>query len=124
MAEIEVLAADQAKINKFGNLNTQCTALKMELETLEKKNEQFKTATDYLEEAELMGDIETVPYQVGTAFIELPLSTASEEITKDKAEVDEKVNSLKSQIAAKEQEMDLLRTALYGKFGRENINLG
>ncbi|KAK8900636.1 Prefoldin subunit 4 [Tritrichomonas musculus] len=124
MAELEVLASDQEKINKFGNLNTQCVALKMELEKLEKKKEQYGNANDDLEEAQMMETFDKVLYQVGTAFVELPVDTALEEVGKEKAEIEAKANSLKAQISEKESEMDVLRTALYAKFGRDNINLG
>ncbi|OHT00639.1 Prefoldin subunit 4 [Tritrichomonas foetus] len=124
MAEIEVLAGDQVKINKFGNLNTQCTALKIELEALEKKKEQYNNANDDLEEAQMMENFESAPYQIGSVFIELPIDTALEELSKDKEAIDAKVNELKAKISEKESEMDLLRTALYAKFGRDNINLG
>lgn len=124
MAELEVLASDQAKINKFGNLNTQCVALKIELEKLEKKKEQYSNANDDLDEAQMMETFDKVLYQVGTTFVELPLDTALEEVGKEKEEIEAKVNSLKAQISEKESEMDILRTALYAKFGRDNINLG
>lgn len=124
MAEIEVLAADQEKINKFGNLNTQCTALKLELEALQKKKEQYSNANDDLEEAQMMETIENAPYLIGSVFVELPLDKAIDELTKDREEIDKKVASLQEQISAKESEMDILRTTLYAKFGRENINLG
>ena len=124
MADLEVLASDQAKINKFGNLNTQCVALKMELEKLEKKKEQYSNSNDDLEEAQMMETFDKVLYQVGTTFVELPIDTALEEVGKEKDEIEAKVNSLKAQISEKESEMDILRTALYAKFGRDNINLG
>jgi chaperonin cofactor prefoldin len=67
MAQVEVLAVDQEKINKFGNLNTQCVALKMELADLEKKKTSFEGAGDELELAEAEGTVESTPYQIGTS---------------------------------------------------------
>ena len=120
----EVLAVDQEKINRFGNLNTQCIALKLELGKLEKKKEGYEEVATDLELVQLENDVEVAPYQVGTAFIELPIDTAVEEAQKDGEDMDQKIEEIKSKIAEKKAEMSLLRGALYAKFGRENINLG
>lgn len=120
----EVLAIDQEKINRFGNLNSQCIALHMELESLEKTKESFSNANDDLEEAQLMETFDKVPYKVGNAFIVLPIDTAIEELSNDNEKIETKIQSIKSQIAEREDEMATLRTALYSKFGRDNINLG
>jgi prefoldin subunit 4 len=124
MAQVEVLAADQERINKFGNLNTQANTLKLELADLEKKKAQFEAAADDLELAEAEGTIDAAPYQIGIAFIEFPVDVATEQVRADATEFEAKANELKAKIAAKEEEMDLLRTTLYAKFGRDNINLG
>ncbi|KAH0795136.1 Prefoldin subunit 4 [Histomonas meleagridis] len=124
MAQIEVLAADQEKINRFGNLNSQCIALKMELEALEKKKESYQNSNDDLEEAQMMETFDKAPYQVGNAFVVLPIDTAIEEIEHDKGLIEQKIAQIKGQIDERESEMSTLRTALYAKFGRENINLG
>ena len=120
----EVLAVDQEKINKFGNLNTQCTALKLELARLEKRKEGYDGLGETLELLELEHEAESAPYQIGTAFIELPIETAKDEAEKEANEIDAQIADLKDKIAGKKAEMALLRKALYDKFGKNNINLG
>ena len=120
----EVLAVDQEKINKFGNLNTQCTALKLELARLEKRKEGYEGLGETLELLELEHDAVSAPYQIGTAFIELPIDTAKDEAEKESNEIDAQIADLKDKIAGKKAEMALLRKALYDKFGKNNINLG
>jgi prefoldin subunit 4 len=124
MAKVEVLAADQERINKFGNLNTQSNTLKLELTDIEKKKAQFEAAADDLELAEAEGIIDAAPYQIGIAFLEFPVDLATEQVRADAAEFESKAAELKAKIDAKEAEMDVLRTTLYAKFGRDNINLG
>lgn len=120
----EVLAVDQEKINKFGNLNTQCTALKMELARLEKKREGYEGIDETLELLELEHDAETAPFQIGTAFIQLPIDSAKDEAEKESKALDAAIADIKDQIAGKKAEMAILRKALYDKFGKEHINLG
>lgn len=120
MAQLEVLPADQEKINKFGNLNTQVTSHKMELDALIKKRQSYEDA-----ELEIMeADAEEAPYQIGNTFMVLPVDTVNEELGKDNEAVSEKISQLEAIIAEKESEMSTLRTVLYAKFGRDNINLG
>ena len=122
MADIEVLADDQKRINRFGNLNTQVTALEMELKKLKKQQQDFQDAS---EEVELLdGEADFIPFKIGTAFIELPYDDAAEELQVEAAEIDKRIDVLNAMIQEKKNEMDTLRQVLYGKFGRENINLG
>ena len=120
----EVLASDQEKINKFGNLNTQSRVLKLELARLEKQKDGYEGIGDVVELLQLEHDAETVPFQVGTAFIELPMDAATEEAEKDGKELEAKIADLKEKISTKKMEMAMLRKTLYDKFGSENINLG
>jgi prefoldin subunit 4 len=125
MADVpEVLQEDQAKINRFGNLNSQCTALRIELAELEKKKQAYADANDELELAQAEGTLESVPYQVGNTFMVFPIDVAIEEVGKDSSPNTTRSDELRAQIAEKEAEMATLRAILYGKFGRERINLG
>jgi prefoldin subunit 4 len=124
MTQVEVLEADQEKINKFGNLNSQCTALDVELAALEAKKKSYDGAAEELEMAQLEEVIDKVPFRMGTAFVELPIDISLDEVRKDCEEIGNKVEVIKAQIAEKKAEMATLRAILYGKFGRENINLG
>jgi prefoldin subunit 4 len=124
MSQPEVLPDDQVKINRFGNLNTQCVALKMELADLEKKKAGYDDAGDELELAQGEETFQIAPYQIGTAFLGLPLDVAIDEAHRDAEALAERVAGIKAQIAEREKEMSMLRTVLYAKFGREHINLG
>ena len=122
MTQVEVRAEDQQRINEFGNLNSQCTALKMDLEALEKKKRDYE---DSHEEVELLDGMEdTTLYQMGTTFIEIPLDTAMERIDEDLQDIQKDIESVKGKIAEKEARMAELRSVLYGRFGRDQINLG
>ena len=122
MAELEVLGEDQQRINKFGNLNAQCNAIKLDLEEIQQKKEHFQDASE--EVLLLDGDAEYIPYQIGTSFFELPYDDANSALEKDQAEINEKVSQLQGEIATREEEMKQLRNVLYAKFGQERINLG
>jgi prefoldin subunit 4 len=124
MSQPEVLPDDQARINRFGNLNTQCVALRMELADLEKKKTAYDDAGDELELAQAEDTFKAAPYQIGTAFLELPLDVAIDEVHRDAEVLAQRVAAVKAQIAEREKEMAVLRTILYTKFGREHINLG
>ena len=122
MAQVEVLAEDQKRINKFGNLNSQVTALKLELESLEKTKKDIEASKEELELLEGMEDI--IPYKLGGVFIELPFDDCVKQVDADLEETENKCQVLKQQIDIRLDEMKVLRTLLYEKFGRENINLG
>jgi prefoldin subunit 4 len=124
MEGVEVLAEDQAKINRFGNLNTQCNSLRSELAEIEKKKQQFSDATDELELAQAEETLDVVPYQVGNTFMIFSIEAAIEEVAKDSAPFAARADEIRGLIAEKEAEMATLRGILYGKFGRDRINLG
>lgn len=120
MAQLEVSAEDQQRINKFGNLNSQVAAYKIELEALQDKKTKYETAHEDLE-LEMPDD---VPYKLGTAFITMTCDDATEELDKDLAELQERIDYIQGEIDVREKEMKELRSVLYGKFGKENIGLG
>jgi prefoldin subunit 4 len=122
MDGVEVLQDDQARINRFGNLNTQCTSLRSELADLEKKKQAYEDANDEIGLVE--GELSEVPYQVGGTFMIFPLEVAKAEAEKDAQPIAARAEEVKAVIAEKEAEMAQLRTVLYGKFGRARINLG
>jgi prefoldin subunit 4 len=124
MADAEVLPDDQAKINRFGNLNTQCTSLRSELADLEKKKQAYTDAADELELIQGEESLDAVPYQVGSTFMIFPIDAAIEEVGKDAVPFAARADNIRALIAEKEAEMATLRTILYAKFGRDRINLG
>jgi len=121
---VEVLAGDQERINRFRNLNTQCSALRLELGKLEQRREEYEGLGETLELAELEHSIDAVPYALGTAFTMLPIAPATREAERDAAEMGERISTLRATLGEKRTEMAVLRGELYAKFGRENINLG
>ncbi|KAJ1940264.1 hypothetical protein FBU59_003862 [Linderina macrospora] len=117
--DVEVNWEDQQRINQFSKLNVR-------LERLEDSYKTQKTEKEYLDdlamEIELLDDEEPVPYRIGDTFVMLPLEEAQERVEKDKDTIDARVEDLDSQISAIAEEMEVLKKALYGKFGRA-INL-
>ena len=121
MAQLEVSAEDQKRINKFGNLSSQVAALKIELDEVEDKKQKYEGAQ---EDLELEMPEDDVPYKLGGVFIELSPDEATEELEKDIAELDKRKAYLENEIGTRKAEMKELRTVLYSKFGKENIGLG
>ncbi|EAY15806.1 KE2 family protein [Trichomonas vaginalis G3] len=119
MAQLEVSLEDQQRINKFGNLNSQVAAYKIELEALNDKKTKYETAKEDLE-LEMPDD---VPYKIGTAFITLSCDDATEQLDADLAELQQRIDYVQNEIDVRDKEMKELRTVLYSKFGKENIGL-
>lgn len=121
MAQLEVSAEDQKRINKFGNLSSQVAALKVELDEVTDKKTKYENAKEDLELDEPEGD---VPYKLGGVFIELSADDATAELEKDIDELAKREDYLRTEIGTRKAEMKELRAVLYGKFGKENIGLG
>ena len=121
MAQLEVSAEDQKRINKFGNLSSQVAALKIELDEVNDKKSKYEGAQEDLELDEPEDD---VPYKLGGVFIELSPEDATAELEKDIEELNKRKEYLENEIAIRKGEMKELRAVLYSKFGKENIGLG
>lgn len=110
---------DQQKINKFSKLI-------MRKDNLEKELSQQKQEKEYLDdvslEIELIDEDDLVPYKVGALFLQLKQSEVVEQLEKDMESVDNIIDSLETQDGELDQEIRILKSSLYAKFG-DNINL-
>lgn len=61
-------------------------------------------------------------YKVGDCFISIPQPQVLELLSASTEQIDSEVDTLKTQLAAVQEEMSDLKKVLYGRFGR-SINL-
>ncbi|KAF9963450.1 hypothetical protein BGZ65_003315 [Modicella reniformis] len=117
--DVHVTWKDQENINTFSKYSSK-------LQDLEETYEAKKTEKEYLDdlanELELADEDEPVRYRIGEAFVSLPLEAAMERITKTQTELEQEIESLKSQIDETSEKMDELKRELYERFGNA-INL-
>lgn len=110
---------DQQKINTFSKLI-------MRKDNLEKELSQQRQEKEYLDdvslEIELVDEDELVPYKIGSLFLQLKQSEVVEQLEKDMESVDQLIDSLESQETGLDEEIRVLKSSLYAKFG-DNINL-
>lgn len=110
---------DQQKINKFSKLI-------MRKDNLEKELLQQRQEKEYLDdvslEIELIDEDDSVPYKVGALFLQLKQSEVVEQLEKDMESVDSIIDSLETQDSELDEEVRVLKSSLYAKFG-DNINL-
>lgn len=110
---------DQQKINKFSKLI-------MRKDNLEKELQQQKQEKEYMDdvslELELVDEDELVPYKIGDLFLNLRQSEVVEQLEKDMENVDSLIDSLETQESELDEELRVLKSSLYAKFG-DNINL-
>lgn len=110
---------DQQKINKFSKLI-------MRKDNLEKELSQQRQEKEYLDdvslEIELIDEDDMVSYKVGALFLQLKQSEVVEQLEKDMESVDNLIDSLEAQDSELDEEIRVLKSSLYAKFG-DNINL-
>lgn len=110
---------DQQKINNFSKLI-------MRKDTLERELTQQRQEKEYLDdvslELELVDEDELVQYKIGTIFLSLKQSEVVEQLERDMESVDSTIDLLESQETELNDEIRILKTSLYAKFG-DNINL-
>lgn len=110
---------DQQKINKFSKLI-------MRKDNLEKELSQQRQEKEYLDdvslEIELIDEDDMVSYKVGALFLQLKQSEVVEQLEKDMESVDNLIDSLETQDSELNEEIRVLKSSLYAKFG-DNINL-
>ena len=61
-------------------------------------------------------------YKIGDAFVSLPLSDVSPRLEKEQEVLSSELSALKDEMESSAGEMETLKSALYGKFGKA-INL-
>ncbi|KAH0293594.1 hypothetical protein KCU62_g1117, partial [Aureobasidium sp. EXF-3399] len=117
--ETEVRREDQDKINRFSTLHQREKLLQAELKTKEKEKEDLEEVSS---ELELADEDEKVSYKIGDSFFLLPLPEVQELLTASIEKIDADVTAVEEKLSEHREEMQQLKTALYGRFGR-SINL-
>ncbi|QLQ82624.1 hypothetical protein HG537_0H03870 [Torulaspora globosa] len=116
---VNVTFEDQQQINKFSKLI-------MRKDNLDKELSQQRQEKEYLDdvslELELIDEDELVPYKIGTIFVHLKQTQVVEQLERDAEKVDSVIESLEAQQTQLDDQIRLLKSSLYGKFG-DNINL-
>ncbi|KAI4731647.1 Prefoldin, subunit 4 [Aureobasidium sp. EXF-10728] len=137
--ETEVRREDQDKINRFSTLHQKEKLLQAELKTkevlsilsldsrdkfadtvfIQKEKEDLEEVSS---ELELADEDEKVSYKIGDSFFLLPLPEVQELLTASVEKIDGDVTAVEEKLGELREEMQQLKTALYGRFGR-SINL-
>ena len=117
--ETEVNWDDQQRINSFSRFNAQISELN---ETSTALNQEKESADDALMELELADEEDLVPYRVGDCFMQVGVEEAREMLQERVKSVDLELSEAANTITGIRSEMDVLRKALYAKFGQA-INL-
>lgn len=123
--DINVTLEDQKKINRFARLNARMDEIRGELEQKKLVMQNMDDALNEIQVAELEaedGD-DGVRVQEGEVFVQFGLSDASTWIEDKKLRLQQELESMSQSIESVKEEMNQLKTVLYAKFGRENINL-
>ncbi|KAI5246814.1 Prefoldin, subunit 4 [Aureobasidium subglaciale] len=117
--ETEVRREDQDKINRFSTLHQKEKLLQADLKTKEKEKEDLEEVSS---ELELADEDEKVSYKIGDSFFLLPLPEVQELLAASIDRIDVDVTAVEEKLSELREEMQQLKTALYGRFGR-SINL-
>ncbi|THW53677.1 Prefoldin, subunit 4, partial [Aureobasidium pullulans] len=117
--ETEVRREDQDKINRFSTLHQKEKLLQADLKTKEKEKEDLEEVSS---ELELADEDEKVSYKIGDSFFLLPLPEVQELLAASIEKIDSDVTAVEEKLSELREEMQQLKTALYGRFGR-SINL-
>lgn len=123
--EINVTFEDQQKINRFARLNSKREEVKEELKQKQLEVQNVDDALNEIQAAELEADDGEDGVQVmeGEIFVHFAWDKATSWIEDKKKRAEEEAAVLNQTIDSIREEMDQLKTTLYAKFGRENINL-
>ncbi|KAF2119922.1 Prefoldin subunit-domain-containing protein [Lophiotrema nucula] len=117
--EMEVRREDQEKINRFSSLHQKETRLEDDLKAKQKEKEDLEEISN---ELELVDEDEKVPYKIGDCFVSLPQPEVLELLSSSTENIDTEVFEVKESLDKIQEEMQELKAALYGRFGR-SINL-
>lgn len=115
----EVTAEDQQKINYFSRLVTQKADIVEERKKLRKEREKLEDAQM---ELELLDENDNVHRRIGECYVLVKQAQAMEFLSKEKENVENKLQEAEEKLEKIKAEMDGLKKVLYGKFGSA-INL-
>ena len=121
--EFQVTKEDQDKISTFGKVHVQMKELMAQCEDAQRELLAVQDASgDALAMDE---DVEGgLLLRVGECFFEVTPDEAVAELEKREADTQKQVDELQKQIDSRRAQLDELKHELYGKFGRDAINLG
>ncbi|KAK4504644.1 hypothetical protein PRZ48_002605 [Zasmidium cellare] len=117
--EKEVRREDQEKINRFSRLHSRHKLLEDELKTKQKDKEDLEEVST---ELELADEDDKVPYKIGDTFFNLPVPEVQELLSASVERIDGEVSTVEDKLTELREEMQELKAALYGRFGK-SINL-
>ncbi|KAK5132382.1 hypothetical protein LTR08_009153 [Meristemomyces frigidus] len=117
--EKEVRKEDQDRINRFSRLHSRGKGVEEELKVKEKEKEDLEEIST---ELELADEDDKVPYKIGDSFFSLPVSEVQELLSQSVERINGDVTTLEEKLSGLREEMQELKAALYGRFGR-SINL-
>ncbi|KAK3072977.1 hypothetical protein LTR53_000387 [Teratosphaeriaceae sp. CCFEE 6253] len=136
--EKEVRREDQEKINRFSRLHSREKGLDERLKAKEvgvpssfepplaRSNSIHQKEKEDLEEIsselELADEDDKVPYKIGDSFFSLPVSDVQGLLSSNVDKINNNVVALEEKLTELREEMQELKAALYGRFGR-SINL-
>ncbi|KAK6421416.1 hypothetical protein LTR95_016820 [Oleoguttula sp. CCFEE 5521] len=117
--EKEVRKEDQDRINRFSRLHNREKALQGELQTKQKDKEDLEEISS---ELELADEDDKIPYKIGDSFFSLPVSEVQERLSASVEKINDEVTAVEERLGRVREEMQELKTELYGRFG-SSINL-
>nr|OQO06840.1 hypothetical protein B0A51_16668 [Rachicladosporium sp. CCFEE 5018] len=117
--EKEVRKEDQDRINRFSRLHNREKALQGELQTKQKDKEDLEEISS---ELELADEDDKIPYKIGDSFFSLPVSEVQERLSTSVEKINDEVTAVEERLRGVREEMQELKTELYGRFG-SSINL-
>ncbi|KAI5367548.1 putative prefoldin beta [Septoria linicola] len=117
--EKEVRKEDQDKINRFSRLHSREKGLEEDLKVKQRDKEDLEEISS---ELELADEDEKVPYKIGDSFFNLPLPEVQELLAAAIERIDGEVSAVEEKLSEYRDEMQTLKTDLYGRFGK-SINL-
>ena len=117
---MDVQWEDQQKINEYSKLDNLLTYYELESESLNERKENL----DYWEmELELTDEDDELMYKVGDCFVLLKQEEIMPRLESDKDKLSGQISSLETKQSDMSKRMEELKAYLYGKFGRDSINL-
>ncbi|KAL7301862.1 hypothetical protein TKK_0005467 [Trichogramma kaykai] len=119
-SDVHISFEDQQKINRFARLNAKLEDYKDELRLAQN---DLQNINDAVSEIELFDDDVQIPYHLGEVFVHENLDQTQVYLEDAKKEKESDIKDLESKCKALETLMSDLKTQLYAKFGKANINL-
>lgn len=120
--QVQVLWADQQRINKFGRLNTRFQDVADEIDASSQKVENLVDAQDAIESCMEDDEEDAFAIKLGEVFVRTDEDNATEFVESRLAEARKELETQKSERDQLQKEMSQLKAKLYAKFGK-SINL-